>query len=122
MKRRSCASMLCSRHAGCFWNVRNEPRSPWEARTAFDGSRTESTDQLVLQVCNTDVETQPFHVDASEVGAEAGPLETAPEHLLLALVTETCQRRVRPFGDEPGQEAPDRLRTPIGTTETLSPS
>ena len=58
------------------------------------------------------METQPFHVDASEVGAEAGPLETAPEHLLLALVTETCQRRVRPLGDEPGQEAPDRLRTP----------
>src|SRR5207247_3363272 len=77
----------------------------------LDGGGTESADQLVLQVCDTDVEAQPFHVGASEVRAEAGPLETAAEDLLLACVTETGQPRVRSLRAEPSQEAPDRLRT-----------
>jgi hypothetical protein len=79
---------------------------------SFDGGKTERTYQLVLQVCNANVKAQPFHVDASEVGAEAGQLETAPEDFLLASVTETSQSRVRPAGAESGQELPYRLRTP----------
>jgi hypothetical protein len=75
----------------------------------FDGGGTESAYQLVLQVCDANVETQPFHVDASEVGAEAGPLETAPEHVLLARVTETGQPYV--LCTEQSQEASYRLRT-----------
>src|SRR6266508_5085452 len=78
---------------------------------AFDGGGAKCTDQLVLQVYDTDVETQPLHVEARELGAEAGPLETVPEQTLLARVTETGQSHVRPLGAESSQEAPQRLRT-----------
>src|SRR6266540_7443151 len=37
----------------------------------FHGGGTESADQLVLQVCNAHVETESFHIGASEVGAES---------------------------------------------------
>src|SRR6266704_2258165 len=43
----------------------------------FHGGDTESADQLVLQICDAHVETQPLQIDASEVGSEASPLETA---------------------------------------------
>jgi hypothetical protein len=79
---------------------------------SLDGGRAERAYQLVLQICNTNVKAQPFHVEAGEVGAEAGQLETAPEDFLLASVTETSQSRVRPAGAESGQELPYRLRTP----------
>jgi hypothetical protein len=78
----------------------------------FHGGGTESADQLVLQVCDTHVETQPFHVSASEVGAEAGPLETAPEVTLLSCVTEARQPDVEPPRSEQIQETSDCLRTP----------
>ncbi len=35
----------------------------------FHGSGAESANELVLQVCDAHVETEPFHVDAREVGA-----------------------------------------------------
>ena len=72
---------------------------------------TESADQLVLEVFDAYVETQPLHIDASELGAEAGPLETAPEVALLRGVTEACQRDVKPLRAEQMQEPFDRLRT-----------
>jgi hypothetical protein len=78
----------------------------------FHGGGTESADQLVLQVCDAHVETQPFHIDATEVGAEARPLKTAPEVALLCSVTETRQPDVKPLGAEQIQEATYRLRTP----------
>jgi hypothetical protein len=78
----------------------------------FDGGRTERSDQLVLQVLHTNVEAQPFHIDTGDVRAEAGPLETAAEHLLLARVTETGQPHVRLLRAEASQEAPYRLRAP----------
>jgi hypothetical protein len=53
----------------------------------FHGGGTVSANQLVLQVCDAHVEAQPFHLDACELGAEAGPLETAPEVALLGSVT-----------------------------------
>src|SRR5207245_830690 len=70
----------------------------------FDGGGTEGADQLVLQVCDTDVETQLLHIGAREVGAEARLLETAPEHFLLAHVTQTGDPRVRPPRAEASQE------------------
>jgi hypothetical protein len=73
---------------------------------------TESADQLVLQVCDAHVETQPLHIDASELGAEASPLEAAPEVALLCRVTETRQPDVKPLRAEQIQEASDCLRTP----------
>jgi hypothetical protein len=78
----------------------------------FHGGGTESADQLVLQVCDADVETESFHIGASEVGAEASPLETALEVALLSGVTETRQPDVKPLRAEPIQEPPDGLRTP----------
>jgi len=77
----------------------------------FDGGGTEGADQLVLQVGEAHVETESFHVGASEVGAEAGPLETAPKVALLCSVTETRQPDVKPLRAEQSQEPPNRLRT-----------
>jgi hypothetical protein len=78
----------------------------------FHGGGTESADQLVFQVCDAHVETQSFHVDASEVGAEASQLETAPEVALLCGIAETRQPDVEPLRAEPIQEASYGLRTP----------
>jgi hypothetical protein len=77
----------------------------------FHGGGTESADQLVLQVCDAHVETKSFHLVASEVGAESGPLETAPEFALLCGVTETRQPDVKPLRAEHIQEAAYGLRT-----------
>jgi hypothetical protein len=78
----------------------------------FHRGGTERPDQLVLQVCDAHVETPPFHIDAGEVGAEAGPLETAPEFGLFCHITETRQRDVKPLRAEQIQEPSDGLRTP----------
>jgi hypothetical protein len=78
----------------------------------FHGGGTEGADQLVLQVCDAHVETESFHVGASEVGAEAGPLETALEVAFLCGVTEACQPNVKPLRAEQLQDASDCLRTP----------
>jgi len=78
----------------------------------FHGDGTEGADQLVLQVCDAHVETESFHIGASEVGAEAGPLETALEVALLCGVTEARQSDVKPLRAEQIQEASDVLRTP----------
>jgi hypothetical protein len=78
----------------------------------FHGGGTQSADQLVLQVCDAHVETQPFHLDAREVRAEASPLETAPKVVLLCGVTQTRQPDVEPLRAEQIQEPPDGLRAP----------
>jgi hypothetical protein len=78
----------------------------------FDGSGTEGTDQLVLQVSDAHVETKLLHVSASEVGAEAGALKTTLEVALLGGVTEAGQPDVQPARAEQVQEASDGLRTP----------
>ena len=78
----------------------------------FHGRGAERADQLVLQVCDAHVETQTFHVDASEVGAEASSLETAPEVTLLSGVAETRQSDVEPLRAELIQEPSYGLRTP----------
>src|SRR5207245_1525210 len=66
----------------------------------FHGGGAESADQLVLQVCDAHVEAQLFHPVACEVGAEAGPLETALEVAILSGVAETCQPDVEPVRPE----------------------
>ena len=78
----------------------------------FHGGGTQSADQLVLQICDAHVETQPFHLDASEVGAEAGSLETAPEVGLLSGVAKSRQGDVEPLRAEQIQEPSYGLRTP----------
>jgi len=78
----------------------------------FHGGGTESADQLVLQICDAHEETQPFHLDASEVGAEARPLETAPEVAFLPGVTETGEPDVKPHGAKQIHEPSYGLRTP----------
>ena len=34
MKRRSCSSLVRSRHSGCFWSVRKDPSLPWGAEVS----------------------------------------------------------------------------------------
>src|SRR5215475_7895258 len=77
----------------------------------FDGGGTEGADQFVLQVCDTHVETTRFHASASEVGAEPGTLETAPEVTLLPRVAQARQPDVQPLRTEQLQEASDAPRT-----------
>jgi hypothetical protein len=76
----------------------------------FHGGGAEGADQLVLQVFDAHVETESFHIGTSEVGAEAGPLEAAPEVALLCGVIEACQSDVQPLRAEPIEEASDVLR------------
>ena len=63
----------------------------------FHGGGTERADQLILQVCDAHVETERFHIGATEVGAEAGTLETAPEVNFLCGVTEARQSDIEPL-------------------------
>jgi hypothetical protein len=68
MKRRSCSLVARPCHAGCFWKV-----------------------------CDAHVETERFHIGATEVGAEAGLLESAPEVTFLFGVTEARQSDIEPL-------------------------
>jgi dihydrofolate reductase len=76
----------------------------------FHAAGAEGADQLVLQVCDADVETESLHLGAGEVGAESGPLEAAPELCLLCGVTEARQSEVEPLRAEHLEEASDALR------------
>jgi hypothetical protein len=78
----------------------------------FYGSGAESADQLILQVDDAHIEAECFHVGAGEIGAEAGPLEPAPEVSLLCGVTETREPDVQPSRAKQIQEAPNGLRAP----------
>jgi hypothetical protein len=78
----------------------------------FHGGSTEGAGQLLLQVFDAHVETESFHIGAIEVGAEPGPLQTAPKVALLCGVTETGQPDVQPPRAEPFQKSSDGLRTP----------
>jgi hypothetical protein len=61
----------------------------------FHAGGTERADQLILQVCDAHVETECFHIGATEVGAEAGSLESAPEVAFLSGVTEARQPDIK---------------------------
>jgi hypothetical protein len=73
----------------------------------FHTGGTKAADQLVLQVGDAHVEPEDFHLGATEVGAEAGPLQTAPEVALLTGVTQARQSKVQPPRTEQFQEASD---------------
>jgi hypothetical protein len=72
----------------------------------------ESANQLLLEIGDTHVETEPFHVAAREVGPEPGTLERTAEVVFLTRVAETRQLHVESLGSESMQEPPDRVRTP----------
>ena len=78
----------------------------------FHGGGTERADQLVLQVCDTHIETESLHVGASQVGAEGCPLESALEVALLGSVTQAGESGIKPTRAEYIQEATDVGRTP----------
>jgi hypothetical protein len=73
----------------------------------FHTGGTKAADQLVLQVGDAHVEPECFHVGATQVGAEAGSLQTAPEVGLLTGVTQARQSEVQAPGTEQLQEASD---------------
>ena len=75
----------------------------------FDGGDAERPDQLRLQIGDADVEAEPFHARAIEIGAETGPLQAAAELALLARVTEAGQ--LRSEARETLQDTSNRLRT-----------
>ena len=117
-KRRSC-SLVRPCHAGCF-ECSERCQVTLGVDDPFHGGGTEGADQLVLEVRHAYVETESFHLGASEVGADAGPLEAASEVAFLGGVTQTRQSDVGPVRAEQVQEASDVLRAPIGTMATPS--
>src|ERR687898_293428 len=70
----------------------------------FHGGGTEGADQLILQVCDAHVEAECFRIGATEVGAEAGPVESAPEVDFLCGVTEARQSDIQSLRAEQIQE------------------
>ena len=78
---------------------------------AFHRGGTEAADQLVFEVYDANIETVCLHAGASEMGAETGPLERAPEVGFLGGVAETRQFEVEPLRAEQVQEASYGLRT-----------
>jgi hypothetical protein len=77
----------------------------------FHRGGTKAADQFVLQVGDAHVEPEGFHADATEVGTQAGPLQTAPEVALLTDVTQARQSDVQAPRTEQLQEASDVPRT-----------
>jgi hypothetical protein len=77
----------------------------------LDGRGTKRADQLVLQVCDADEETELFHLAAGQVGAEACTLETALEVALLGGVAQAGQPEVEPVRPEDIQELSYGLST-----------
>ena len=121
-KRRSCSSVVPSLPRGLLLEGTERSEVALSVDDPFNGGRTEGADQLVLQVRDAHVEAESLHVFAGKVGAEAGPLEAAPEVALLGDVTEARQSDVTPPRAEPPQEASDFFDPPMGTTETPSAS
>jgi hypothetical protein len=72
--------------------------------------RAESADQLILEICDADVETESFHLGAGEVGAEAGLLEGASKIGFLAGVAQPREPDPEPAGTESVQETANSLR------------
>jgi hypothetical protein len=77
----------------------------------FHRGSAESADEFLLQVCDAHVETEPLHLGTTELRAEAGSLETAPELVLLRDVVETREPEAKPRRAIVVDEPSDRLRT-----------
>jgi len=80
----------------------------------LDTGGTEGTDQFVFEILNTNMKTQTFHVDPGLWCTGSNFYETAPEHGLLARVTETGDRQVHSLGTKEPQVTADRLGAPDG--------
>jgi hypothetical protein len=80
----------------------------------FHSGGPKGADQLVLQVCHADEETEAFHIGAAEIGTQAGPFQAAPEVTLLARIAEASQSDAMPLRAEPFEEASDVRRTSDG--------
>jgi hypothetical protein len=83
------------------------PELPLGLDHPFHGGGAKAADQLVLQVDHAHVEPERRHLGPTEVGAEAGPLQTAPDVALLPEVTQARQREAQPAGAEELQAASD---------------
>ena len=88
------------------------PQLPMRVEDLLHGGGTEATDQLVLQIGFADVEAEPFHVRAAEVGTKAGTFKSAPDLSFFSRVAETRQPDVGSIRPVQVQEAADRLRAP----------
>ena len=73
----------------------------------FHRGGPEAADQFLLQVGDADVEPECFHPGATQVGTEAGPLQTAPEVGLLTSVTQARQPDIEAPRTEQLKEASD---------------
>ena len=82
---------------------------PMSGEYFFHHVGAETTNQFVLQIRFTHVESEAFHVGAPEVLTEAGPLKSKPEVALFSCVTETGQPSDRSLMPVDPQEAADRL-------------
>ena len=98
MKRRSCASTGRALPGRLLLEGAERAELTLSLDDLLHRAGTESADQLVLEVGVADVEAQPFHLDARQVGAEAGPIEPAPEVVLLGGVAEPGQPTSSPGG------------------------
>jgi hypothetical protein len=73
----------------------------------FHTGSIKAADQLVLQVGHAHIEPECLQVGPTEVEAEAGPLQTAPDVALLTGVTQARQPGVQAPRTEQLQEASD---------------
>ncbi len=64
----------------------------------------------MLEVLDAHEEPERFHAGTSEIGAEAGSLESTPEVTLLGGIAEAGQPEVRSTRAEAIQVVADRLR------------
>ncbi len=78
----------------------------------FHHCGTESADQLVLQIRDAHGETERFQLVARRIEAEAGPLETPPEVVLLTGIAEAREPEITTLRAEQFQITLDRLRAP----------
>ena len=92
--------------------MRNGPELSLGVDDLFHGGGAEGADQLVLQVCDAHVETQPFHLARERL--EPSPARSRPRRKspFLSGVTETRQPEIEPLRAEHVQESSDRLRPP----------
>ena len=109
MNRRSCSAWGRPRHAGCLWNVRNDPRSPCASITSSTTAGPAARIELVLEVGIAHEETESFHVGDAEFRPKASPLERLSVVVHLSRVAEAREDHLGAARPEQVQEATDVL-------------
>ena len=92
---------------GLLWKVQKRTKVSVGVEDLFDRRGAEAANQLVLEIVDTDEESQRLHAVAIKIGAETGPLETAPNVVLLAGVAQSRQPDVETERAEQGDELTD---------------